>query len=239
MAQAPAPIVSQETGSPEPYDTPEARQQWIEDRAQLLRERARPSSVAATALAQVVKDEADSPKEPCRRGRAGTNVGRAVHAVLQSVDLATGQGLEDTARAQAAAEGVPQREAEIVSLIGVALESETVKRAVASGRWWREVPVGAPVGETVLEGFIDLLFEEEGDLVVVDYKTDSLETEEEIAERSGHYRIQAGAYALALQEATGRTVKEVVLLFLQPRQEIVMRDVSALMDEARAALAAV
>jgi len=205
----------------------------------LLQERARPSSVAATALAQVVKDEADSPEEPWRRGRAGTNVGRAVHAVLQSVDLASGQGLEDTARAQAAAEGVPQREAEIVSLVRVALESETVKRAVASGRWWREVPVGAPVGETVLEGFIDLLFEEEDALVVVDYKTDSLETEEEIAERSGHYRIQAGAYALALQEATGRSVKEVVLLFLQPRQEVVMRDVSALMDEARAALAAV
>ena len=49
--------------------------------------------------------------------------------------------------------------------------------------------MGAPVGETVLEGFIDLLFEEEGALVVVDYKTDSLETEEEIAARSGHYRI--------------------------------------------------
>ena len=239
ITQAAAPAVSLETEPPEPDDTPEARQQWIEDRAQLLRERARPSSVAATALAQVVKDEADSPEEPWRRGRAGTNVGRAVHAVLQSVDLASGQGLEDTARAQAAAEGVPQREAEIVSLVRVALESETVKRAVASGRWWREVPVGAPVGETVLEGFIDLLFEEEGDLVVVDYKTDSLETEEEIAERSGHYRIQAGAYALALQEATGCSVKEVVLLFLQPRQEVVMRDVPALMDEARAALAAV
>ena len=99
--------------------------------------------------------------------------------------------------------------------------------------------MGAPVGETVLEGFIDLLFEEGDGLVVVDYKTDSLETEQEIAARSGHYRIQAGAYALALQEATGRSVKEVVLLFLQPRQEVVWRDVSALLEEARNALAAV
>ena len=109
---------------------------------------------------------------------------------------------------------------------------------VASGRLWREVPVGAPVGETVLEGFIDLLFEEDGQLVV-DYKTDSLETEEEIAARSVHYRIQAGSYALALQEATGRTVKEVVLLFLQPKQEVMLGDVSALVGEARDALAAV
>ena len=94
------------------------------------------------------------------------------------------------------------------------------------------------MGETVLEGFIDLLFEEDGQLVV-DYKTDSLETEEEIAARSVHYRIQAGSYALALQEATGRTVKEVVLLFLQPKQEVMLGDVSALVGEARDALAAV
>ena len=233
---APTPAASPEPEGPQPEDTPEARQKWIDERAQLLRERARPSSVAATALAQVVKEEAETPEEPWRRGRAGTNVGRAVHAVLQSVDLATGQGLEDTARAQAAAEGVPQREAEIVRLARVALESGTVKRAVASGRWWREVPVGAPVGDTVLEGFIDLLFEEEGELVVVDYKTDVVETEEEIAQRAGHYRIQAGAYALALQEAAGRTVKEVVLLFLQPSKEVVLRDVSALVAEAQRAL---
>jgi len=92
------------------------------------------------------------------------------------------------------------------------------------------------VGETVLEGFIDLLFEEEDALVIVDYKTDVLETEEEITARSRHYRIQVGAYALALQEATGRSVKEVVLLFLQPRQEIVLGDVSTMVQEAEQAL---
>jgi ATP-dependent exoDNAse (exonuclease V) beta subunit len=195
--------------------------------------------VAATALAQVVKDEAEITEEPWRRGCAGTNVGRAVHAVLQTVDLATGQGLEDTARAQAAAEGVTQREAEVVRLARVALESDTVKRAVASERLWREVPVAAPVGETVLEGFIDLLFEEEGALIVVDYKTDSLETEEDIAARSEHYRIQVGAYALALQEATGMSVKEVILIFLQPAQEVILSDVPALVSEAKQALLSV
>ena len=231
-------VASQETDGPEPEDTSEARQQWIDQRAKLLRERAQPSSVAATALAQVVKEEAEAPEEPWRRGRAGTNVGRAVHAVLQTVDLATGQGLEDTAWAQAAAEGVPQREAEVLRLARVALDSATVKRAVASGRWWREVPVAAPVGETILEGFIDLLFDEGDGLVVVDYKTDVLESEEEITARTRHYRIQAGAYALTLQEATGRSVKEVVLLFLQPRREIVLQDVPTLVMEARDAMPA-
>jgi ATP-dependent helicase/nuclease subunit A len=216
-------------------DTPKARQEWLDQRAGLLRDRARPTAIAATALAQVVKEDLGIPEEPWRRGRAGTSLGRAVHAVLQTVDLTTGQGLEAIARAQAAAEGMPHRETEVARLARVALKSDIVHRAVASGRWWREVPVGAPVGETVLEGFIDLLFEEEDGLVVVDYKTDVVETEEELAERSEHYRIQAGAYALAVQIATGRTVKEVALLFLQPHQEVVLAHVDAITKEAQLA----
>ena len=221
-----------------PEDTPEARDRWLAHREQLLLDRARPSSVAATALAQIAKDEAELPEEPWRRGRAGTNLGRAVHAVLQSVDLVTGQELEATVRAQAAAEGVSDREAEVGGLARVALDSDVVKRAVASGRRWREVPVADPVGGTLLEGFIDLLFEEDGQLVVVDYKTDTLDSEEEIAERASQYRLQAGAYAQALQEATGRQVKEVVLLFLRPKQEIILRDVSEIVSEARNAMVA-
>ena len=143
--------------------------------------------------------------------------------------------MEDVARAQAAAEGIPHREAEIVRLTRVALQSQTVQRAVASGRWWREVPVAAPVGETVLEGFIDLLFEESGELVVVDYKTDILETEEEMAERTRRYRLQGGAYALAIEAATKRPVKEVVFLFLQPEGEVVLQELPAAIEEAEKA----
>jgi ATP-dependent exoDNAse (exonuclease V) beta subunit len=230
-------ISSPDSAEPVLKDTPEARREWTEERMRLLRDRARPTAVAATALAQVVKEESGIPEEPWRRGRAGTSLGRAVHAVLQTVDLATGRGLEAIARAQAAAEGLPQREAELVRLARVALDSDIVRRAVASGRWWREVPVAAPVGETVLEGFIDLLFEEEGGLVVVDYKTDVLESEEAIAERTEHYRIQAGAYTLAVQAAAGKPVKEVVLLFLQPRREVVLTDIDAIAREAQLAAA--
>ena len=228
------PIASYATEEPV-EDSPEERQRWLDERAQLLLKRAQPSAVAATALAKIVKEEASVPEEPWRRGRAGTTLGRAVHAVLQTIDLATGQGLEDTARAQAAAEGIPHREAEVVKLARVALGSETVQRAVASGRWWREVPVAAPVGETVLEGFIDLLFEEDGGLVVVDYKTDVLETKEEAGERTRHYRLQGGAYALAVQAATGSPVKEVIFLFLQPEGERLVQDLSAAMAEAKEA----
>ncbi len=61
----------------------------------------------------LAKDARDLELPPWNKGRYGTAVGRAVHAVLQTVDLATGQGLDDTAAAQAAAEGIIGREAAV------------------------------------------------------------------------------------------------------------------------------
>ena len=150
-----------------------------------------------TRLAQEAKQEQDLPDEPWKRGRAGTSIGRAVHAVLQTVDLKTGGGLDNIARAQAAAEGVPDRTMEISRLARYALSSVPVKRAVDSGRWWREVPVTAPMERGVIEGFIDLLFEEDDGFVIVDYKTDALRSGDEIEKAMQRYRLQAGGYALA------------------------------------------
>lgn len=215
--------------------TTEARERWLAERERLIEEMGRPSFVSATSLGRRTgedKEEPDSP-EPWRRGRAGTSVGRAVHAVLQSIDLATGEGIEDRARAQAAAEGIPGREREVARLARVAVESAVVKRAVASGRYWREVPVAASVGSGSLHGFIDLLFEEEGELVVVDYKTDSV-SGEEAREAVGRYRLQGGAYAHSIGQATGKRVREVVFLYLQPNREEGLEDLVEAMAEAAA-----
>ncbi len=209
--------------------TPEARDQWKAERQKLLHERSRPRSVAGTALGRVEKEDAGV-EEPWRRGRGGTSLGRAVHAVLQTIDLATGVGLDETAKAQATAEGIPHQLTDVVRLSRYALESDIVRRAVASGRYWREAPVAAPMGDGVVEGFIDLLFEEDGELVVVDYKTDSLDRDqtEGAAER---YRLQGGSYALALQRATGMKVREIVFLFLRPRREEPLSEIEALLRE--------
>jgi len=60
------------------------------------------------------------------------------------------------------------------------MASDVVKQAVATGRYHREVYVAAPEGPVLVEGFIDLVFETDEGLVVVDYKTDGVETPEEI-----------------------------------------------------------
>lgn len=221
-------------------DSLEWSNQWEAERQKLLEERSLPPSTAATSLGyksgdgREDKPEQDTP-EPWRRGRSGTSVGRAVHAVLQVIDLASGDGIADRAKAQAMAEGVHDREEDIVRLSQAALESDVVKRAIASGRFWREVPVAASVGGGSLHGFIDLLFEEDDGLVVVDYKTDSLSSGQ-AGEANARYRLQGGAYAHAIQQVTGKRVKEVVFLYLQPKSEEKLSDLEmAILDANREA----
>ena len=92
-----------------------------------------------------------------------------------------------------------------------------------------------PLAGGVIEGFIDLLFEEDGGLVVVDYKTDALEDDEAINRAMTRYRLQGGAYALAAARVTGLPVREVVFVFLQPQREVHVDDLEKAMAAAEEA----
>jgi len=98
--------------------------------------------------------------------------------------------------------------------------------------------VAGPVGDGIVEGFIDLLFEEEDGFVIVDFKTDAVGSEEEVEQAMARYRLQGGAYALALSKAAGVKVKEVWFLFLEPNLQKSVDNLPQAQDEAeRAALA--
>lgn len=60
---------------------------------------------------------------------------------------------------------------------------------------------------TMMRGIIDMFFEEDGELVVVDYKTDNMKgkTLKSIKEK---YKLQLELYAKALEKITGKKVKE-------------------------------
>ena len=156
---------------------------------------------------------------PWSKGRYGSAIGRAVHAVLQSVDLSTGDGLAGAVAAQAVAEGIAGQEDTIRSLAEAALSSDVVVRAAASEHW-RETYLGT-VGDdgTILEGYADLIYREpDGALVIVDYKTDAVPAGA-IQSRVEFYRPQMDAYRRALSAATGATVST-TLLFLTPETSV-------------------
>jgi ATP-dependent helicase/nuclease subunit A len=169
-----------------------------------------------------------------RRGRAGTQIGRAVHATLQSISAADASvlGIPDApaaeiagathrlqaiADAQALAERVGQRSRDVGRLARAALTSPVVRMAFASGTARRETYVSTSVEGTIVDGYVDLCFTQpDGSLVVIDYKTDSVRNSAEAREQAGRYELQAATYALALSEATGRPVAKCVLVWLSP-----------------------
>ncbi len=93
-------------------------------------------------------------------------------------------------------------------------------RAQEAGRLYREQPfvMGVeasrlgeefPCGEHVLiQGIIDVFFEEEDGLVLLDYKTDSVSSMKELWNR---YETQLDYYGEALERLMGRPVKEKIL----------------------------
>lgn len=107
-----------------------------------------------------------------------------------------------------------------------------MEQAARAGKLHREQPfvLGVPAetiqkewsgDETVLvQGIIDAWFEDEdGAVVLVDYKTDHIADREKLAER---YRGQLSYYAQALEQLTGRTVKTQVIYSFFLGKEIVL-----------------
>jgi ATP-dependent helicase/nuclease subunit A len=152
---------------------------------------------------------------PWSKGRYGSAIGRAVHAVLQVIDLTSARGLDVAVLAQSMAEGVVGQEQLVRVLVESALASDLVKHA-AEREHWRETYVGTVRADgTVLEGYLDLVYrDEDGSLVIVDYKTDAVPSGA-ISSRVTYYRPQMDAYREALAAATGAHVSA-TLLFLHP-----------------------
>jgi ATP-dependent helicase/nuclease subunit A len=112
-----------------------------------------------------------------------------------------------------------------------------VVEARRSARRWREVAVAAPIGEgQLVEGYLDLLFvDAAGELVVVDYKTDRARSDSELDAAMDRYRLQAAAYALALEATLGRPVARAVFVFARAggAVERAVTDLPAAVTEAR------
>jgi ATP-dependent exoDNAse (exonuclease V) beta subunit len=218
-----------------PAAQPPGWEDWLRDITRMRKRVARPAAMSASQLegssltgvlrpaatdrvgepadAGLAKDGRDLELPPWNKGRYGTAIGRAVHGVLQTVDLATGRGLDDAVAAQVLAEGVAEHGGIVGQLARAALGSAAVRRAAVCPHW-RETYVGTVVGDRVLEGFIDLIYRDDG-LVIVDYKTDTVPAVA-LDRRVAFYRPQMAAYAAALQAATQEPVTRCVLVFLSP-----------------------
>ncbi|HTH05765.1 MAG TPA: PD-(D/E)XK nuclease family protein, partial [Ilumatobacteraceae bacterium] len=225
---------------------------WEAERERALRVAGRRLSVSATRLAEDLvlydpgaatdeglrKDAVDLELPPWQRGRYGTAVGRAVHGTLQFCDLADGNDIDGLAAAQCAAEGIIGLESSVAALARSALAAPAVRAALTSEHH-RELFVAAPIGDRVLEGYVDLLVRSETGYVIVDYKTDAWRQGADRAERIARYRRQLAAYAVALEHVTGERIVGGVLVHCRTNgdaEQIELDGWSQAIDELRDAI---
>jgi ATP-dependent helicase/nuclease subunit A len=134
-------------------------------------------------------------------------VGNAVHSLLeaaarQSWDAVPAADLERVLGREGLA-GDPDAAERVANLVDGWLRSGVRSELVQSGARLRpEVPFLLELGGAIVRGKIDLLADTPGGPLVVDYKTDAVESADP-AELAGRYETQRDLYALAVHGASG------------------------------------
>jgi ATP-dependent exoDNAse (exonuclease V) beta subunit len=159
---------------------------------------------------------------PGHEGLAATEVGDAVHALLERVDLRTPEVPADLAEAvHARYPAATDEEVErIRAFVAAYCGSELARRIAELDGAAAERPFAFEHDGVLLHGRLDVLQLDGERAVVVDYKTNWLEEESpsEVVERD--YRLQRLVYALACFRAGAREV-EVVYQFLERPDDLV------------------
>lgn len=115
----------------------------------------------------------------------------------------------------------PEEKEQVLSLIIKIMQSTIWQRMLQSKKRFVEVPFSVKVeegkqdfkGDTVISGVIDLVFLEDGGWVIVDYKTDTVENEESLANLVRYYRPQVEMYRRFWEEIAKEKVCEAGLYF--------------------------
>ena len=202
-----------------------------------------PSKVTATELKHLLdeSDEEAASLAPTARSRfrtprlgdaytlTPTQRGSAAHALLQHIDYSK-TGSEEEIRGELTR---MTREKFLTAQQAEAVDTGCIRRLFASrigqrimnaDRLRREFKFSLlcpaekffPGGEgesVLLQGVIDCMIEENGEITIIDYKTDRVRGSE-LIERAKGYEKQLEAYAYAAQRMTGKPVRECVLYFL-------------------------
>lgn len=169
---------------------------------------------------------------------SGAERGTAYHRVMELVDFRKPpakyeewqQSLEEMVKTGRLSER--QKECIYIPILCKFMTSDIARRmrkAAESGLLHKEQSfyLGVPANQVnasfpaeelmLIQGIIDVYFEEDGELVLVDYKTDSVTNGQELVER---YQTQMLYYTKALVQTLDKKVKEVILYSMSLGEEV-------------------
>ena len=169
----------------------------------------------------------------------GANRGTLYHKVFEKLNLPAVHTEEDVERELkkmqqqgilAKTEAAMIRRSDLVCFAETSL-GQRMAKAHLEHKIWREQPFvfGVPARQVdpqwdsdtlvLVQGIVDAYFEEDGQLVVVDYKTDHVKTKEQLKNR---YQTQLDYYQKALEQITGKKVKEKIIYSVALGTEILL-----------------
>lgn len=172
------------------------------------------------------------PKFMERQGMNAAERGTVYHSVMQHIPLISKtvdvELVEQTLLHLVKQQVIREEQREVIrpEIISEFFRTDMGQRLLASSQVQREIPFsyGLPVGElhpdaarevrdeiVLIQGVIDCLFEEDNELVLLDFKTDAVQGHPSVV--ADRYRIQIDLYAKAIEAITGKMVKEKVLYF--------------------------
>jgi len=146
---------------------------------------------------------------PDRRGTGAIELGLDVHAALAGEEIESDEANELVARFRT---------------------SDLGRRAASATRIEREFDFMFEIDDVIVRGQIDLWFEQRGELVMVDYKTDRDESAADV------YALQLRLYALALERYAGRRPDRAILYYLRSNRMVEISVTDADLDAARMAV---
>ena len=198
-------------------DAPDAvAARWEAERRDLLARASERPYAPAPATRIAAATEAASVLGP--GAGLGRDFGSLVHRLLEWAPLdapAEARPARLLAMAEALAPAFsldPQKAARAADQAERALLSPVLERARRATRHWRELRLWFPEGAHLVEGIVDLVFEEDGQLVVVDYKSDAI-TDEQAVAQAAHHAPQLQLYGRGIARALGLPVRERLVLF--------------------------
>lgn len=174
----------------------------------------------------------------------GTQYGTAVHKVMELLSFQQEYIEADTKEVERLvkqemeswiAEGRVKREdiscvrPKIIAKFFSSALAKGMIQAASQGKLFREQPfvMGRPANEleekfpaeetVLIQGVIDVFYYEDDGIVLADYKTDKVDTKEQLVER---YRAQLIHYQNALEQLTGKKVKKKLIYSFRLQEEI-------------------
>ncbi len=165
--------------------------------------------------------------------------GTIMHTILQHLDLHQIESEEDVHHLLRSLEEKNILHAEELNTVRKSsilkfVNSDLCKRMKVSNEIKKEVPfvmglkpseiypeeTGLDTEEVILvHGIVDCFFEENGSYILVDYKTDFID-EKNVETKKAEYKIQLDVYKKAIERATGKDVKEMILYFFNASKAV-------------------